>query len=66
MRILTAVDNPVLLYDTDGWEADWGENPHDGLRHSTPLRRWLQTWADGGRVWDDVLARTPSEPVNHA
>ncbi|MFF5014946.1 SMI1/KNR4 family protein [Streptomyces sp. NPDC001165] len=51
---LTAVDNPVLLYDTDGYT--FGEGPHDGLRHATAsLRKWLRTWADGGDVWDEVL-----------
>ncbi|MFF4569694.1 SMI1/KNR4 family protein [Streptomyces sp. NPDC001410] len=51
---LTAVDNPVLLYDTDGYT--FGENPHEGLRHATAsLRKWLRTWADGGDVWDEVL-----------
>jgi hypothetical protein len=51
---LTAVDNPVLLYDTDGYT--FGECPHDGLRHATAsLRKWLWTWADGGDVWEDVL-----------
>ncbi|MEU8138815.1 SMI1/KNR4 family protein [Streptodolium elevatio] len=53
---LTAVGNPVLLYDADGWEAPWGQNPHDGLRHAMPLRRWLSIWANNGQVWDDVLA----------
>ncbi|MFJ5928041.1 SMI1/KNR4 family protein [Kitasatospora sp. NPDC092948] len=53
---LIAVDNPVLLWDADGWEPDWGENPHDGLRYAAPsLRQWLWTWADGGDVWDEVL-----------
>ncbi|MFI8230950.1 hypothetical protein ACIGDI_19125 [Streptomyces sp. NPDC085900] len=51
---LAAVDNPVLLYDADGYT--FGENPHDGLRHATAsLRKWLWTWADGGNVWDEVL-----------
>ncbi|MFF4007055.1 hypothetical protein [Streptomyces sp. NPDC001717] len=55
---LTAVDNPVLLYDADGWEPTWGEDPHDGLRHaSSSLRRWLWSWADGGDVWNEVLNR---------
>ncbi|MDI2129132.1 SMI1/KNR4 family protein [Yinghuangia seranimata] len=53
---LTAVDNPVLLYDADGWVSDWGETPHDGLRHAMPLRRWLSIWANDGQVWDDFLA----------
>ncbi|MET7290126.1 hypothetical protein [Streptomyces sp. NPDC005573] len=54
---LLAADNPVLLYDTDGWEPSWGENPHDGLRHATPsLRQWLRTWADGGNVWAQALS----------
>ncbi|MFJ9461332.1 SMI1/KNR4 family protein [Kitasatospora sp. NPDC101447] len=53
---LTAIDNPVLLWDADGWEPHWGENPHDGLRYATPsLRHWLWTWADGGWVWDEAL-----------
>ncbi|MFB7466206.1 hypothetical protein ACFCZ1_22405 [Streptomyces sp. NPDC056224] len=53
---LTAVDNPVLLYDADGWEPTRGEDPHNGLRHATAsLRRWLWTWADGGHVWDEFL-----------
>jgi hypothetical protein len=51
---LSAADNPVLLYDADGYT--FGEGPHDGLRHATPsLRKWLWTWADGGDVWDEVL-----------
>ncbi|MGW4023464.1 hypothetical protein [Streptomyces sp. NPDC005009] len=51
---LSAVDNPVLLYDADGYT--FGEGPHDGLRHATAsLRKWLWTWADGGDVWDEVL-----------
>ncbi|WP_229911576.1 hypothetical protein [Streptomyces aurantiogriseus] len=54
---LIAVDNPVLLYDADGWEPTWGEDAHDGLRHATALRRWLRTWADGGNVWDEHLDR---------
>ncbi|MFI6942365.1 SMI1/KNR4 family protein [Streptomyces sp. NPDC050418] len=54
---LIAVDHPVLLWDADGWEADWGEDPHDGLRYAAPsLREWLWTWADGGNVWDEALA----------
>lgn len=52
---LAAIDNPVLLYDADGWEPDRGQNPHDGVRHAMPLRRWLSIWANGGQVWDDVL-----------
>ncbi|MEW2623248.1 hypothetical protein [Streptomyces sp. NPDC048106] len=53
---LIAVDNPVLLYDADGWEPGRGEDAHDGLRHATgSLRRWLWTWADGGHVWDEHL-----------
>ncbi|MFD8809721.1 hypothetical protein [Streptomyces sp. NPDC059597] len=48
---LTAVDNPVLLYD-----ADIYTDPHNGLCHATgSLRKWLATWADGGDVWDEVL-----------
>ncbi len=48
---LTAVDNPVLLYDADSYT-----DPHDGLCHATAsLRKWLATWADGGDVWDEVL-----------
>lgn len=51
---LSAVDNPVLLYDADGYT--FGEGPHDGLRHATAsLWRWLSTWADGSDVWDEVL-----------
>ncbi|MEV8550838.1 SMI1/KNR4 family protein [Streptomyces glaucescens] len=51
---LSAVDNPVLLYDVDGYT--FGDSPHDGLRHATAsLRKWLWTWADGGDVWDEVL-----------
>ncbi|MGW2672754.1 SMI1/KNR4 family protein [Streptomyces sp. NPDC001272] len=59
---LTAIDNPVLLHDSDGWEPTGrhGSGPHDGLRHASPsLRHWLWTWADGGSVWDDVLNRLP-------
>ncbi|MEW2329630.1 hypothetical protein AB0880_17645 [Micromonospora chersina] len=60
---LLAVDNPVLLYDADGWEPTWGQDPHDGLRHATTsLRRWLWTWADGGNVWDEVAASLPPSP----
>lgn len=55
---LTAADNPVFLYDAHGWEPTCGEDPHDGLRHtSSSLRRWLWIWADGGDVWDEVLNR---------
>ncbi|WP_234021375.1 hypothetical protein [Streptomyces sp. 142MFCol3.1] len=55
---LTAVGNPVLLYDADGWVPGWGHDAHDGLRHaSSSLRKWLWTWADGGDVWDEVLNR---------
>ncbi|WP_405445227.1 hypothetical protein [Streptomyces erythrochromogenes] len=55
---LAAVDHPVLLYDADGWTADRGEDPHDGLRHATAsLRCWLWTWAEGDHVWGEVLAR---------
>ncbi|MEU2518957.1 hypothetical protein ABZ732_09310 [Streptomyces pseudogriseolus] len=51
---LSAVDNPVLLYDADG--HTFGEGPHDGPRHATALlRKWLWTWADGGDVWGEVL-----------
>lgn len=51
----TAVDNPVLLYDADGWDTVSGHDPHDGLRQAaSSLRRWLWTWVDGGSVWDDV------------
>ncbi|MEU9699545.1 hypothetical protein [Streptomyces sp. NPDC047981] len=54
---LIAVDHPVLLWDADGWEPDWGQDPHDGLRYAAPsLRQWLWTWADGGNVWDEALA----------
>ncbi|UYQ61982.1 hypothetical protein OGH68_11090 [Streptomyces peucetius] len=54
---LLAVDNPVLLYDADGWVPSWGEDPHDGLRHATAsLRQWLWTWADGGSVWAEALS----------
>ncbi|UDM03299.1 SMI1/KNR4 family protein [Streptomyces longhuiensis] len=55
---LIAVDHPVLLWDADGWEPDWDQDPHDGLRYAAPsLRQWLWTWADGGNVWDEVLAQ---------
>lgn len=55
---LIEVDNPVLLWDADGWEPDWGEDPHDGLRYAAPsLCQWLWTWADGGDVWGEVLKR---------
>ncbi|RST03108.1 SMI1/KNR4 family protein [Streptomyces sp. WAC07149] len=54
---LIAVDHPVLLWDADGWSTEDGQGPHDGLRYATPsLRQWLWTWADGGHVWDEVLA----------
>ncbi|MFD7735606.1 hypothetical protein ACFV6F_35120 [Kitasatospora phosalacinea] len=53
---LIAVGNPVLLWDADGWEPDWGENSHRGLCYTAPsLRQWLWTWADGGDVWDEAL-----------
>ncbi|MFF9041757.1 hypothetical protein ACF090_40540 [Streptomyces sp. NPDC014892] len=56
---LIAVDHPVLLWDADGWEPDWGQDPHDGLRYAAPsLRQWLWTWADGGNVWGEVLAQS--------
>lgn len=45
---LIALDNPVLLYDYEGWEPSWGEGPHDSIRQATPLRRWLANWAAGG------------------
>ncbi|MFJ3860392.1 SMI1/KNR4 family protein [Streptomyces sp. NPDC090085] len=52
---LLALDNPVLLFDADGWEPSWGEDPHDGLRSASPsLRHWLGTWARGGDVWAQV------------
>lgn len=55
---LIAVDHPVLLWDADGWEPDWGQDPHEGLRYAAPsLRHWLWTWADGGNVWDEALAQ---------
>ncbi|MFD9100506.1 hypothetical protein ACFVZN_05475 [Streptomyces virginiae] len=55
---LAAVGHPVLLHDADGWDADRGEGPHDGLRYaSASLSRWLWTWADGDHVWDEVFAR---------
>lgn len=55
---LIAVDHPVLLWDADGWEPDWGQDPHDGLRYAAPsLRQWLWTWADGGNVWDELPAQ---------
>ncbi|MGW0169170.1 SMI1/KNR4 family protein [Streptomyces sp. NPDC003343] len=55
---LLAIDNPVLLYDSGGWDPTWGQRPHDGLRHATAsLRQWLWTWANGGNVWDEVLSR---------
>lgn len=53
---LLAANNPVLLYDADGWEPSWGEEPHDGLRYATAsLRHWLWTWANGGDVWAEAL-----------
>ncbi|MFF4546523.1 SMI1/KNR4 family protein [Streptomyces sp. NPDC001406] len=53
---LLAADNSVLLFDADGWEPTWGEDPHDGLRHATAsLRQWLWTWAEGGDVWAQAL-----------
>ncbi|WNO64656.1 hypothetical protein RPQ02_12990 [Streptomyces sp. AM2-3-1] len=55
---LTAIGNPVLLYDADGWVPSWGQDAHDGLSHATAsLRIWLWTWADGGDVWDKALNR---------
>ncbi|MFI6986429.1 SMI1/KNR4 family protein [Embleya sp. NPDC050154] len=60
---LIAVDHPVLLWDSDGWEPDRGEDPHDGLRYAArSLREWLWTWADGGNVWDPVSARPDETP----
>ncbi|WBO69503.1 SMI1/KNR4 family protein [Streptomyces camelliae] len=54
---LLAADNPVLLYDTDGWVPSWGEDPHAGLRYATAsLRKWLWTWANGGEVWAEALS----------
>jgi len=53
---LLAADNPVLLYDTDGWVPAWGQDPHDGIRHATAsLRQWWWTWANGGSVWDEAI-----------
>ncbi|MFJ9683571.1 hypothetical protein ACIRP2_36890 [Streptomyces sp. NPDC101194] len=63
---LLAAENPVLLYDADGWVPSWGEDPHHGLRHATwSLREWLWDWAKGGDVWAEVLklARPTSSPV---
>ncbi|WP_405392530.1 hypothetical protein OG596_34875 [Streptomyces sp. NBC_01102] len=55
---LVAVEHPVPLWDADGWEPDWGQDPHDGLRYAAPsLRQSLWTWADGGNVWDDAPAQ---------
>jgi hypothetical protein len=55
---LIAVDHPVLLWDADGWEPDWGQGPHDGLRYAaSSLRHWLWTWADGDNVWDEALQK---------
>lgn len=55
---LTEPDNPVLLYDTDGWDPDQGQRPEDGITHITPsLREWLWTWAAGGDVWAPALLR---------
>jgi hypothetical protein len=31
---LIAVDRPVLLWDADGWEPDWVQDAHDGLRYA--------------------------------
>jgi len=54
---LLAADNPVLLYDTDGWVPDRGQDPHDGLRHAVAsLRQWWWTWANGGCVWDEAIS----------
>lgn len=53
---LIAVDNPVLLWDGDGWDPRWGQDAHDGLSYAAPsLREWLWTWADGGDVWAGTL-----------
>lgn len=53
---LLAVDNPVLLHDSDGWVPEWGETPHDGLSYATSsLRKWLWTWVEGGDIWHEVL-----------
>ncbi|MGA4946920.1 hypothetical protein ACPB9H_33440, partial [Streptomyces cinereoruber] len=57
LNLTMPVDHPVLLWDADGWEPDWGQDPHDGLRYAaSSLRQWLWTWADGGNVWDEALA----------
>lgn len=60
---LLAVDNPVLLFDVDGWQPSWGEDPRDGLRSASPaLRHWLWTWACGGDVWSRCTTALDSQP----
>lgn len=46
---------------------EWGEDPHDGLRYAAPSpRQWLWTWADGGNVWDEVLAGAARVGAEHS
>ncbi|MFF3446318.1 hypothetical protein ACFYXJ_04140 [Streptomyces sp. NPDC002667] len=41
---LTAAGHPVLLYDTNGWDPDRGQEPHDERPYAAPsLRHWLWT-----------------------
>jgi hypothetical protein len=55
---LTEPDNPVLLWDADGWDPDAGQKPEDGITHVTAsLSHWLWTWAYGHNMWDEVLGR---------
>jgi hypothetical protein len=55
---LTEPDNPVLLFDADGWNPREEQGPEHGVTYViASLRRWLWTWANGHSVWDEVLAR---------
>lgn len=55
---LTEPDNPVPLYDADGWDPHQGQRPEHGVAGVTvSLRKWLWTWAHGGNVRDRALAR---------
>jgi hypothetical protein len=53
---LTEPDNPVSLFDADAWDGQ-GPRIDQGIKHTTSLREWLWTWADGGDVWAPVLGR---------
>ncbi|MCF2527071.1 hypothetical protein [Yinghuangia soli] len=59
--IAIAIANPVLVHDDAGWKPAWGQEPHDAVHHAMPIRRRPSIWANGGVVWDDVLAEDPHE-----